>query len=670
MNKLIYEKSPYLQQHAQDPVDWYPWGAEAFQRAQKLHRPIFLSIGYSTCHWCHVMARESFAQQQVAQVLNRDFVAIKVDREERPDVDAAYMAACQAMTGSGGWPLTIVMTPQQQPFFAATYLPKDSSPRAAGLLDILTEIARRWREELQTLEQAGGQIAGFIRQEQQRTAPPQQPGEPMLDQGLARLRRLYDRKNGGFGGAPKFPMAHDLLFLLARPEPEALEMAEHTLQQMGRGGICDQIGGGFCRYAVDAQWRTPHFEKMLYDNALLILAYAQAYHRTGKEWYRQVETEAIRYLLREMQGEKGGFYSAQDADSQGEEGRYYWLEPQEVAHALGPEGEAFCRRYAIDGQGHLPHLLETEDWQQAPPRLALWKGKLLEYRKRRAPLHRDDKVLTAWNGLAIGALAQAGRLTERPEAIRAAEQAAEFVWHALGDGTGDLNLRWRQGEAAGPGQLDDYAFFAWGLLELYQARQQPRDLERALLVAQKMRDHFWDEAEGGFWMTRAETETPLGRLKPVEDGAMPSGNSMAALVLGHLSCLTGQPDWEELASRQQWFLAGQRVQSTAVGAMGLLALEQWLHPPRQLVQVGATLPEEPGWVAQCTDFLRLTKTPDNSQLLAQLAPYTAHYPVPPEGCRWYLCDHGACQAPVSSWDESAWADGQNGSRPDALPRGL
>lgn len=470
-NRLKYEQSPYLLQHKGNPVDWYPWCDEAFQKAVREDKPVFLSIGYSTCHWCHVMAHESFEDDKAAALLNRNYVCIKVDREERPDIDAVYMSVCQAMTGSGGWPLTVIMTPEQKPFFAGTYFPKESY---MGHMDILEEISGLWRSRRKALEEAGEQVIAAVRR---KTFPKTHGSRRELIQGAYHMfLGQFDSVWGGFGNAPKFPAPHNLLFLMryfeAEHEPQALHMAERTLEAMAEGGIHDYIGGGFCRYSTDKKWLVPHFEKMLYDNGLLILAYTEAYRLTGKEKYADTVRRTADYILRELTDRQGGFYCGQDADSQGVEGKYYVFTPKEIEEVLGKEdGGEFCRQYGIREEGNfegkcIPNRMgaKQKEWDRDDLRIQ----KLYEYRLRRTRLHKDDKILLSWNGWAIMGLARAGALLKEERYLKAAERAAKFVEEEMTGEGRRLFLGYRGGKMAPLGQLDDYAVYALALLELYR----------------------------------------------------------------------------------------------------------------------------------------------------------------------------------------------------------
>ncbi len=581
-NRLINEKSPYLLQHAHNPVNWYPWGEEAFQRAKREDKPIFLSIGYSTCHWCHVMARESFNDPEVARLLNEGFISIKVDREERPDIDGVYMKACQAMTGSGGWPLTVVMTPEGKPFFATTYIPKENRFGRTGMKELIPRIIELWRSQREELlNSAEGIVDALLNQ----ALPSSGEGgldEEVLHTAYRVFSHSFDERYGGFGRPPKFPSPHNLSFLLSywrrTGEGKGLEMAERTLTEMAGGGMYDHIGGGFHRYSTDAQWHIPHFEKMLYDQALLAKAYLQLYQVTHQGGYAQMAREIFSYLLRDMRDPQGGFYSAEDADSpidaQGlgekREGAFYLWEKGEILDSLGKErGEVFCYRFGIKEEGnmlpdpqgefqgknilHIAHSIEDTAAHfklTAASVQALIdesKGRLLQVRSLRPRPGLDDKVLTDWNGLIISSLAY-GYLVLGEQFYRdAAAKAARFILKNMWDAKGGLLHRYRDGEAAVPGMIDDYAFLIHGLIDLYQATFQIEYLRQADSLAQEMLDLFWDEGGGGFFFTPHGGEAPLFRRKEGYDGAIPSGNSIAALDLVRLSKLTSNREYEERA---------------------------------------------------------------------------------------------------------------------------
>ena len=659
MNHLQTEKSPYLLQHAANPVDWYPWTAQAFEQAAAQDKPVFLSIGYSTCHWCHVMAHESFEDEQIAEILNRDFVCVKVDREERPDVDAVYMEVCQALTGAGGWPLTIIMTPEQKPFFAGTYFPKNRRYGQPGLTDILEQIVRMWKNDRAQLLQAGEQIAAAIGQ----SSPPQgkQPDRKLLQKGYRLFCQRFDPQWGGFGPAPKFPAPHNLLFLMryARLEhdPHALAMAEATLEAMQRGGIHDQFGGGFSRYSTDEKWLAPHFEKMLYDNALLLLAYGRAYQITGKESYADTARRTADYILRELTHESGGFFCGQDADSDGVEGKYYLFTPAQVREALGEtDAQEICRRYEITEQGNFEgKSIPNRIGQQVPPLPADDQRlqRLRAYRTQRTALHKDDKILLSWNAWTILALAQAGRILNEERYSQAAMRAAQFIEDNMTDGQNRLYLRWRDSQTAHAGQLEDYAVYALALIELYRLTLEPITLQNAIERARQMVDLFEDKEHGGYFITASDAERLIARPKETYDGAMPSGNSAAAAVLCRLAALTGEPCWQDAANRQLQFIAGEVEHYPAGYAFALTVLADALDPHRELVCASsAGVPKELIQFLQshpAEDLSVLVKTAQNAEALAACAPFTKDYPIPQSGAAWYLCENGACRAPVSEF---------------------
>ncbi|PWW05456.1 hypothetical protein DFQ01_10414 [Paenibacillus cellulosilyticus] len=565
-NRLINEKSPYLLQHAHNPVDWYPWGREAFDKAKKENKPIFLSIGYSTCHYCHVMERESFEDVEVAALLNKDFVAIKVDREERPDIDALYMAACQAMTGSGGWPLTIIMTPKQEPFFGGTYIPKERTAGRFGLMELLTQLSNKWKNGRSEVTAIATKIHAEL--EKHRATNSKGKWEPLMaNHAFDTLLQIFDEDNGGFGNTPKFPMPHNLSFLMAYDakvgEPNALRMAEETLDGMWRGGIYDHIGYGFSRYSTDTSWLVPHFEKMLVDNAQIAIAYTEAYQSTGTQLYRTIAEQILKYVERDMTDASGAFYSAEDADSEGVEGKFYVWTPQEVEAVLGAEAaQRFNLVYNITEEGNfngssIPNLIDTVLAERAATfdmtvnalaqELEDSRNKLYEARAKRVRPHKDEKILTGWNGMMIAALATAAKAFDEPIYAERAERAATFIKDKLVREDGRLLARYIDGEAAIPAFLDDYAYLLWGLNELYEATLKPEWLEWAQTIADAMIRLFGDRAYGGFFFTASDAEKLIIRLKETMDGAQPSGNSVAARQLHKLFRLTGEIQYRNWA---------------------------------------------------------------------------------------------------------------------------
>lgn len=633
MNRLAHEKSPYLLQHKDNPVDWYPWSNEAFEKASLEDKPVFLSIGYSTCHWCHVMAHESFEDTEVAEMLNSNFVCIKLDREERPDIDSVYMRACQAMTGSGGWPMSLFLTPEKKPFFAGTYFPKHNRYGQPGLIELSGRISELWKNRREVLLKSGEQLTAAISVHNDKSLEPQ---ESLLEKAQAILSRSFDPKWGGFGTAPKFPTPHNLLFLMRRGD---MEPVETTLNAMARGGIFDQVGGGFSRYSTDLKWLKPHFEKMLYDNALLIIAYCDAYEKTENEDYYNIAKRTADYILRELKDPDGGCYCGQDADSDGVEGKYYTFIPEEITSVLGNvEGEEFCRVYGIDGKNGIPNLISSAEEPWPEQRLK----KLYEYRKNRTELHADSKILLSWNAWTIIALVKCGYL-------KSAVEIKNFIEKNLTDADNRLYLCYRDGEAANDGQLDDYAVYALALLSLYHATFDVEYLEQAIIRAEQMLDFFEDEG-GGFYLTAHDAEELISRPKESYDGAIPSGNSVAAMVLETLAQLTGDQKWRKAADRQMRYIAGQASDYPAGHCFAMLAMDKALNPGRELIVCSESIPNELNNL-KADDLNILYKSSANAEHLKKCAPFTADYPVPKENASWYLCENGICRNAVTSFSE-------------------
>ena len=563
MNRLSDEQSPYLLQHANNPVDWYPWGEEAFKKAKELDRPIFLSIGYSTCHWCHVMEHESFEDDSVAKLLNDGFISIKVDREELPEIDHVYMTVCQAMTGGGGWPLTIIMTPAKEPFFAGTYFPKDKRGGRSGLFQILPMIADAWTSKRQDIMTSVGQVKNYLDQLNSKPAGNDFSTE-LINGAYDQFSNGFDEEYGGFFNAPKFPSPHNLIFLMryhhSFDNKIALEMATKTLKQMRLGGIYDHIGFGFHRYSTDRHWLVPHFEKMLYDQAMIAMAYTEAYHITGEDIFAQTANEIFTYVLRDMTASEGGFFSAEDADSEGEEGKFYIWTEQEIKDVLGENyGKEFNDIFSITTPGNytdessgkqtrlnIPHLKNYNS--NGNNNLDSAREKLFNIREKRIHPLKDDKILTDWNGLMIAALAKASIVLNEPGYLDAAEKAAKFVLDSISKGE-RLLKRYRNGVAALDAHLDDYAFMAWGLLELYEATFLTKYLSQALDLMNIMVEDFWDDKNGGFFLGSDQSEKLIVRSKTAYDGAIPSGNSVAVMNMVKLTRITGNTKWAELAEK-------------------------------------------------------------------------------------------------------------------------
>lgn len=572
-NHLIGQKSPYLLQHAHNPVDWYPWGDEAFSKALKENKPIFLSIGYSTCHWCHVMETESFENSEVAEILNRGFICIKVDREERPDIDTVYMAVCQAMSGSGGWPLTIIMTPDKKPFFATTYIPRESRFGMLGMLDVLPKIENLWKDSRNDVLSSADKVTEAMKQ----NAEVKFKSE--LDRGLPEkacneISSTFDSVNGGYGNAPKFPSAHRLIFLLRYSQlsgnTELLRQVEFTLEKMSAGGIHDQLGGGFHRYSTDEKWLLPHFEKMLYDQAMLALAYTEAYQATGREDFAATAKDILDYVVRDMTSSEGGFYSAEDADSEGEEGKFYVWDYKEFFRVLSKDDALIAVRYFnIDDEGNftdpvhgntgknIPHLKRTKakiasefeiTQQDLETRLSRIRAALFQHREKRVRPSKDTKILSDWNGLMIAAMAKAAGVFGSAEYLKHAVKAANFILGKMRNPQGELLHRYREGELAVDGQLDDYACMVWGLTELYEAGFDERYLKAALELNNIAVRDFRDSVHGNFYMTGEKGEKMIFRPKVNFDGALPSGNSVQVMNLLRLSGFTANADFEKMAN--------------------------------------------------------------------------------------------------------------------------
>ncbi len=659
-NRLSMEKSPYLLQHAENPVDWYPWGEAAFEKAKRYNKPVFLSVGYSTCHWCHVMAHESFEDKEIADILNIHFVPIKVDREERPDVDSVYMSVCQAMTGSGGWPLTIIMTPEQQPFFAGTYLPKSSKYGRMGLIELLREFKRLWETDREKINSIGRDIVNTINSQKEVTSKNYKTHLEIIRRGYMQLLGSFDPVWGGFGDAPKFPTPHNILFLLlyakAEKEPKAMEMAEKTLERMYRGGIFDHIGGGFSRYSTDKRWLVPHFEKMLYDNSLLTYVYTEAYSMSRRPLYKYAAEKTIEYVLRELTNPQGAFLCAQDADSDGVEGKYYVLTQEEIYAQLGSEeGKIFCGYYGINDKpnfehGSIPNLIDNQGFEKSMAKFEKHALRLREYREKRTSLHKDDKVLTSWNALMIAALSKASIIFDNPKYFEAAKKAEVFITENLVDVKGRLMVRWREGEAAVPGHIDDYSFYIFALLEMYRGSFQAAYLEKARHYARLMTELFFDTEEGGFYFAAADAEKLIIRPKELYDGAIPSGNSVAALCLSRLARLLGDSELQKTADKQLQYIASEISAYPSAHCFSLMALMSEEYPAAELICVssGMHTPTELIHLLEhepCFNLNLVLKNKANSETLKKIAPYSDSYDVPESGTRYYLCKGQSCAPP-------------------------
>lgn len=642
-NRLAKETSPYLLGHKDNPVDWYPWCKEAFERAEKEDKPIFLSIGYSACHWCHVLARESFEDEEIAELLNKHFISVKVDKEERPDIDSVYMAFCQAFTGSGGWPTSIFMTADGKPFFAGTYFPKASRGGMIGMRELLTAIHKKWTAERDMLLSRSEKIISHLK----KTDTEAKASDTDLSRlAVRQYEHIYDEKYGGFGRAPKFPTPHNLLFLLEFYEREGaascLEMAERTLLQMYRGGIFDHVGFGFCRYSTDEKFLVPHFEKMLYDNALLILAYCKAYTVTGKALYLEIAEKTATYILKEMTSPDGGFYSSQDADSEGEEGKYYLFAKDEISRVLGKKkGEEFNRRYGITGDGdfegkNIPNLLESDPFDKPlEPLLSI----LHDYRKERYSLHRDEKILTSWNGLMIAAMCELYLVSKKEKYLAAAECADRFIEENLCSG-GELHVSFHKGKRGVSGFLDDYAAYIFAKLALHRATGEGEYLTRAERFCDKVVSDFGDNA-GGFYLYGDAHEELILRPKETYDGALPSGNSLMAYNLVRLSILTGEDKYKAEAERQLDFLAKDAAGYPMGHAMLLVALLERRQPPMKITVVRD----------ERTDIKKLSLALPTDAAVILLSEPEENYPLKNGKTTFYVCRGNACLPPTNDLND-------------------
>jgi len=691
-NQLQYESSPYLLQHKDNPVDWMPWGEEAFEKARRENKPVFLSIGYSTCHWCHVMAHESFEDEEIAAILNESYVSIKVDKEERPDIDSIYMAACQALTGSGGWPTSIFMTAEQKPFFAGTYFPKTGRYGMLGLRELLLAVRDTWETNREELLRSSEEITEHLNRKEnaeskvsssESTLQKQSnskdfinintkelPGstcEQLFSVAAAQYRRSFDTKNGGFGTAPKFPTPHNLLFLLKEyqvsRESDLLHMVEFTLQRMYAGGLYDHVGYGFSRYSTDEIFLVPHFEKMLYDNALLILACCKTYELTKNKFYRRVAEQTADYLLREMVSPEGGFCSAQDADSEGEEGKYYLWTTEEIVKVLGKEaGERFCKHFDITEQGNfegknIPNRLSalSEIERKLNGRAELEKdretSKVLEeqltdcleplrrYRKERTRLHTDDKILTAWNSLMIAAFCRLYRISGKQEYLDVAQRADGFIQRELQE-EGCLYVSVREGKKGAKGFLDEYASYCFAQIALYEATLEQSYLAGAGELLEKAVEDFFDCEQGGFWLYGKENESLISRPKESYDGAIPSGNSLMLYNLVRLQRMLPKSELEQTIELQIAYLTREAGQYPYAHAMFLVALSDWLRP-QQMITAVYHKAEDIQEIKQCFKYI-----PSDCTVRIVQGP-TEEYPLLKERVSYYLCENRSCLPPMN-----------------------
>ncbi len=664
MNRLANEKSPYLLQHANNPVDWYPWGEEAFEKARKEDKPVFLSVGYSTCHWCHVMEHESFENPRIAELLNRDFVSIKVDREERPDVDRIYMLFVQAATGSGGWPMTVFLTPERKPFFGGTYFPPDNRYGRPGFGALLQSLAQAWRSDRARVEESGARVVEQLKEYSVATDPDgaRVAGSDLQEVTFGQFRRSFDAQHGGFGGAPKFPRPSVLNFLLryyaqSRDE-DALEMTLVTLREMAKGGMNDQLGGGFHRYSVDDRWFVPHFEKMLYDQAQLAVSYLEAFQITGEREFAHVAGSVFEYVLRDLAAPEGGFYSAEDADSAPDaaepekksEGAFYLWSHGELVEALGEHDAAiFARRFGVLESGNVdedPHgeftgrnILYQAHKVNAAAVIEGARRKLTEIRSRRPRPHLDDKVLASWNGMMISAFAKGARILKEPRYEAAARRALDFLRAKLWrEEDAILFRRYRGGDAAIEGFLDDYAFVAMAAIDMYETTFDPRDLRWAERLAERAMTLFEDREQGGFFSTKDAQADLVLRLKDDYDGAEPSGNSGVALALLRLARITGREDFR-LSGERVLQAFGGRLRGAPTAAPQMLVAQMFAAgKPLEIVLAGP--PSEDMRAAIHARFL-----PNAVTMRAEESPVAM--PAMEGKPTVYVCENYACQLPVT-----------------------
>ena len=680
-NNLADESSPYLLQHADNPVNWYPWGEEAFEQAKKEDKPVLVSIGYATCHWCHVMAHESFEDEEIAELMNRAFVNIKVDREERPDVDNTYMLVCQMLTGSGGWPLNVFLTPDKKPFYAATYIPKVGRQGRPGMRELIPWISELWQNDRKKILNSTDEIVSAF-QKSNAFSPADHLDGDILDEAYQQYEQQFDAQYGGFGSSPKFPSPHNLMFLLRyaerKEDSNALEMVAKTLTQMRMGGIFDQVGGGFHRYSTDQKWLVPHFEKMLYDQAMLLMAYTEGWLCTKNDLFKQTADEICSYLMRKMQDENGGFYSAEDADSEGEEGKFYVWSIEEIREQLPlAEAELFIEAYNLTDEGNyhdevtgrktgknIPHLQKlfeelAQERDMTPENLrsvlASIREKLLEERKKRVHPLLDDKILTDWNGLIIAALAKAGSAFGNQDYIAKAQACWSFIENEMLTEDSGLKHRYRNGDVAIDGHADDYAFVIWGLLELYEATFKTEYLQHAVSLNKKFVEHFWDDENGGFYFTAESAEELLGRKKEIYDGAMPSGNSIAIKNLLRLGRMTANAKWEQMADESLKLFANSIEKAPTSFGAALQSVDFLEGDTREIVISGTHNSETEQFTRPLYDrflpraVIIFHDSEDNR--IRDLVPYLSDFGMKEGKPTAYVCQNYACELPTNDPDK-------------------
>ena len=675
-NRLINETSPYLLQHAHNPVDWYPWSTEAFERAKKEDKPVFLSIGYSTCHWCHVMERESFTNERIAEIMNEHFISIKVDREQRPDVDAVYMDAVRMMTGSGGWPLSVFLTPDGKPFYGGTYFPPADMYGRPGFERILLSIADAWKNKREQLLGSAGRISEVLSGLSEQTGR-QKLSTDILKGAYYYFQNTFDTAYGGFGGAPKFPQPTNLSLLLCywqrTADEPSLEMVEKTLDAMAKGGIYDHIGGGFHRYATDARWLIPHFEKMLYDQALISKVYLQTYQITKKQEYATTAGEIFDYVMRDMTDAAGGFYSAEDADSEGKEGAFYIWDQKQIASILSKdETQIFSAYYGVTEEGNFEEgktiLNITTSLEELEKKfqkdrvtivniLTTARSKVFKERENRIRPYKDDKVIAAWNGLMVSSLAYGGVILQEESYIKAAEHAADFVLDTLHK-SGRLMRYYRNGHVVELAFINDYAFMIIGLLDLYEATFDARWLIKAKELSEQMIELFADNERGGFFLTGKDSEKLIARTKPGTDGAIPSGNSVAALALLKLGRLTMNQYFTEQGTKVLEAFSQQLEHSPAYSSAMLIALNFWLGPTQEIVIAGDA---DTPYTKQMLNLVRGKFLPNAVVLLheqneagsaiSRIAPFIKNQTAIGGKTTAYVCENYVCKKPVNKIEE-------------------
>ncbi len=677
-NQLAKESSPYLLQHANNPVDWYPWGDEAFKKAQEEDKPVLVSIGYATCHWCHVMAHESFEDEEIASLMNEVFVNIKVDREERPDIDNTYMLVCQMMTGSGGWPLNVFLTPDKKPFYAATYIPRQGRHGRPGMRELIPWISQLWENEREKIATSSDEIITAF-QKSTSFESGERLSNNTLDEAYDQYKQQFDGTHGGFGTSPKFPSPHNLMLLLRyarqNTDSDALKMVAQTLTSMRRGGIFDHIGLGFHRYSTDQQWLLPHFEKMLYDQSMLMIAYTEAWQVTQNPLFKQTADEIAQYLNRKMRDENGGFYSAEDADSEGEEGKFYVWTTAEIRDLLGQaEAELAIEVFNLTEEGNyqdestgrrtgknIPHLKKSlaeladernMSEKQLAGELEDIRQKLLAERQKRVHPLLDDKILTDWNGLAMAALAKAGRTFGNEQYIEQAQDCWQFITSQMITDSGQLKHRYRNGDVAIDAHADDYAFLIWGLIELYHATFESTYLKKAVALQEQFVDHFWDQENGGFYFTSEDGEELLGRKKEVYDGAMPSSNSVAMMNLLRLGRLTGNTEWEQMADESNKLFSSDIKRAPTGFGFALQSVSLTVSSSKEIIIAG---PRDHETTQKMLDQLNnlfspnavvLLNDPDD-ELIRTLAPYLEEFEMEDGKPTAYVCQNYSCELPTN-----------------------